>query len=143
MSPPPIAVTSRAAECLSPEFNAPDRADAHPLFTQSNEDLGNRLNGGRPVDDFATHGKTVAQSVASVVAANGTAEDPQAYGEKVARRFCPNILRGPHFAKKVLSSIGGPPSGAHHVPDSNPSTTAKRVLDESLATVKVDQRLNL
>src|SRR5271154_1313306 len=64
----------------------------HPLFTQYNEDLGNRLNAGSPSEDLATHGKTVAQAVAGVVAANGTAEDPRAYGEKVARRFCPNIL---------------------------------------------------
>jgi hypothetical protein len=64
----------------------------HPLFTQYNEDLGNRLNAGRPGDDFATHGATVAKAVAGVVAANGSAEDPRAYGEKVAHRFCPNIL---------------------------------------------------
>lgn len=64
----------------------------HPLFTQFNEDLGNRLNGGRPADDLGTHGATVAKAIAGVVAANGTAEDPRAYGEKVARRFCPNIL---------------------------------------------------
>jgi hypothetical protein len=64
----------------------------HPLFTQFNEDLGNRLNGGRPADDLSTHGKTVAQAIAGVVAANGTAADPQAYGETVARRFCPNLL---------------------------------------------------
>ncbi len=64
----------------------------HPLFTQFNEDLGNRLNAGRPADDLATHGKTVASAVAGVVAAYGTAEDPRAYGEIVARRFCPNIL---------------------------------------------------
>jgi hypothetical protein len=64
----------------------------HPLFTQFNEDLGNRLNAGTPSEDLVTHGKTVAQAIAGVVAANGTAEDPRAYGEKVARRFCPNIL---------------------------------------------------
>jgi hypothetical protein len=64
----------------------------HPLFTQFNEDLGNRLNAGRPSDDFATHGALVAKAIAGVVSASGTAEDPQAYGEKVARRFFPNIL---------------------------------------------------
>jgi len=64
----------------------------HPLFTQYNEDLGNRLNAGRPTDDLATHGPTVAKAIAGVVAAYGTAEDPRAYGEKVARRVCPNIL---------------------------------------------------
>lgn len=64
----------------------------HPLFTQYNEDLGNRLNAGSPTDDLATHGPSVAKAIAGVVAAYGTAEDPRAYGEKVARRFCPNIL---------------------------------------------------
>jgi hypothetical protein len=64
----------------------------HPLFTQFNEDLGNRLNAGRPADDFPTHGATVAKAIAGVVSAYGTAEDPREYGEKVARRFCPNLL---------------------------------------------------
>jgi hypothetical protein len=64
----------------------------HPLFTQFNEDLGNRLNAGRPADDFATYGAAVAKEIAAVVAANGTAEDPRAYAEKVAHRFFPNIL---------------------------------------------------
>ena len=64
----------------------------HPLFTQYNEDLGNRLNAGRPADDFATYGKVVTKAIAGVVSATGTAENPQAYGEKVAHRFFPNIL---------------------------------------------------
>ena len=64
----------------------------HPLFTQFNEDLGNRLNAGRPADDFETHGETIIQSVARVVAAYGTAEDPRAYAEKVAHRFFPTML---------------------------------------------------
>ncbi|HVJ55012.1 MAG TPA: DUF4331 family protein [Aliidongia sp.] len=64
----------------------------HPLFTQYNEDLGNRLNAGRPADDFATYGETVIKAISGVVAANGTAEDPRAYAEKVAHRFFPNIL---------------------------------------------------
>lgn len=64
----------------------------HPLFTQYNEDLGNRLNAGSPTTDFATYGATVAKSVAGVVSAYGTAQDAQAYGEKVAHRFFPNML---------------------------------------------------
>ena len=64
----------------------------HPLFTQFNEDLGNRLNAGRPADDFATYGGVVGKAIASVVAANGTSEDPQAYGAMVAHRFFPNIV---------------------------------------------------
>lgn len=64
----------------------------HPLFTQYNEDLGNRLNAGRPSDDFATYGEAVTKAIAGVVSANGTAQDAKAYAEKVAHRFFPNIL---------------------------------------------------
>ncbi len=63
-----------------------------PLFTQYNEDLGNRLNAGRPHEDFATHGEIVTNGIARVVAAYGTAEDPLAYAEKVAHRLLPNML---------------------------------------------------
>jgi hypothetical protein len=64
----------------------------HPLFTQFNEELGDRLNTGRPADDFATYGAVVGKAIAAVVAATGTSEDPEGYGEKVARRFFPNVL---------------------------------------------------
>ena len=64
----------------------------HPLFTQYNEDLGDHLNAGVPADDYATYGDLVSKEIAGVVAAYGTAEDPQAYGEKLAHRFFPNML---------------------------------------------------
>lgn len=64
----------------------------HPLFTQYNEDLGNRLNAGRPADDFATYGEQVIDAIAAVVGAYGTAQDPRAYAEKVAHRLFPNML---------------------------------------------------
>ena len=64
----------------------------HPLFTQYNTELGNHLNAGCPAEDFATHGETVINAIAGAVAANGTAEDPRGYAEKVAHRFCPNVL---------------------------------------------------
>ena len=44
--------------------------------------------------DFATYGAVVGKAVAGVASANGTAEDPKACGEKVARRLFPNILSG-------------------------------------------------
>ena len=42
----------------------------HPLFTRHNEDLGNRLNAGRPADDFETYGALFTKSIAGVVGAN-------------------------------------------------------------------------
>jgi hypothetical protein len=64
----------------------------HPLFTQYNEDLGNRLNAGNPSDDFETFGKAAIKAIAGAVRANGTAEDPEWYAMKVARRLFPNLL---------------------------------------------------
>lgn len=64
----------------------------HPLFTQYNEDLGNRLNAGRPSDDFATFGAAVIRDIAGAVKANGSAEDPQGYATRIAHRFFPNLL---------------------------------------------------
>jgi hypothetical protein len=64
----------------------------HPLFTQFNEDLGNRLNAGRPADDFATHGETVIKAIAGAVHANGSCADPEDYATKMPHRCCPNIL---------------------------------------------------
>lgn len=64
----------------------------HPLFTQYNEDLGNRLNAGRPADDFVTYGAGVIKAITGVVSAYGTAKDPTAYAEKLAHRLFPNML---------------------------------------------------
>src|SRR6202030_3822913 len=64
----------------------------HPLFTRHNEDLGNRLNAGRPADDFETYGALLNKSIASGVGANGNADDSVAYGEGGAHRFLPNLL---------------------------------------------------
>jgi hypothetical protein len=63
-----------------------------PLFTQFNEDLGNRLNGGAPATGFEMFGETVIKAVAGVVGAYGTAADPRAYAETVAHRALPNML---------------------------------------------------
>jgi hypothetical protein len=64
----------------------------HPLFTQYDEDLGDRLNTGRPADDFTTHGDVVIREIAGTVAAYGTAGDPDAYADRLAHRLLPNVL---------------------------------------------------
>jgi len=63
-----------------------------PLFTQHNEDPGNRLNAGHPSEDFDTYGEGITKSIAGVVGAYGTAEDPTAYASNFAHRIFPNML---------------------------------------------------
>jgi hypothetical protein len=64
----------------------------HPLFTQFDDDLGDRLNQGVPNQDLETYGDVVIAGIAGVVSAYGTSDDPQAYAETVARRCLPNVL---------------------------------------------------
>jgi len=64
----------------------------HPLFAQLNGELGNRLNAGRPADGHQSFSREIADMVAGVVAAYGTADDPHAYAESVASRIFPNVL---------------------------------------------------
>jgi len=54
--------------------------------------LGNRLNADCPADDFATYGEIVTKTIATMVAATGTAENPNAHAEMVVQRLFPNIL---------------------------------------------------
>jgi hypothetical protein len=78
----------------------------HPLFTQLNEGLGNRLNGGRPSEDPQTYGKLLVDLVAAMVTANGTTEDPGAYAELVVSRFLPNVPRYTLGTPAAFSFVG-------------------------------------
>ncbi|GAB1824084.1 DUF4331 family protein [Herbidospora sp. RD11066] len=64
----------------------------HPLFTQYDEDLGDRLNTNGPADDIRLHGDEVRRKIAGVARAYGTAADPDAYAEMVVGRIFPNML---------------------------------------------------
>ena len=87
------AVASRATEAGGwRTINRVGLPMIHPLFTQYNESLGDRLNSGVPSDDLRAFGEIVTKEIAGVVRAYGTAEDPSAYADGVARRFLPNIL---------------------------------------------------
>ena len=47
---------------------------------------------GHPSEDFATYGAHITKSIAAVVAAYGTAEDPLEYAKKISHRLLPNML---------------------------------------------------
>ncbi len=64
----------------------------HPLFTQYDEDLGDRLNTNGPAEDIELHGEVIRSKVAGVVRAYGTAADPEAYAQTVMERMLPNML---------------------------------------------------
>ncbi|WP_329100708.1 DUF4331 domain-containing protein [Micromonospora sp. NBC_01699] len=63
-----------------------------PIFWPTDTDFSNPANFRHPCDDMRAGGAEIATAVASVVAANGTAPDPQAYGRSVAEQVYPDLL---------------------------------------------------
>src|SRR5262249_14259711 len=50
-------------------------------------------NSRHPSEDFGGDGHNIADRVAAVVAAGGTSDDPQGYGQTVARELLPDVLQ--------------------------------------------------
>jgi hypothetical protein len=63
-----------------------------PIFWPDDTKFTYPANGRHPSQDFAADGAKLGKSVAAVVAATGTSDDPQGYGERVARALFPDVL---------------------------------------------------
>ncbi|SEG92258.1 protein of unknown function [Actinacidiphila yanglinensis] len=63
-----------------------------PIFAQFDDELAEKLNQTPPAQDEEAFGDVITERVAAVVAARGTASDPQSYGRDVARRLLPDML---------------------------------------------------
>ena len=63
-----------------------------PIFWPDDTDFSNPANTRHPSDDFAADGKYLGDQVATVVAASATSDDPQGYGQTVARQLLPDVM---------------------------------------------------
>jgi hypothetical protein len=63
-----------------------------PIFWPDDTDFSNPANSRHPSADFNADGKYLSDRVAAVVAASGTSNDPQGYGEAVARMLLPDVM---------------------------------------------------
>jgi hypothetical protein len=63
-----------------------------PIFWPGDVQFTNPANTRHPAQDAADDGGHLAEQVAAVVAAGGTAGDPRGYGETVARELYPDVL---------------------------------------------------
>ena len=63
-----------------------------PIFWPGDTDFSNPANTRHPEDDAAADGSYIAEHVAGVVAALGTAEDAAGYGRAVADELFPDVL---------------------------------------------------
>ena len=63
-----------------------------PIFWPGDTDFSNPANTRHPSEDFGAAGKYIGDQVAAVVAASGTSDDPQGYGQTVAADLFPDVL---------------------------------------------------
>jgi len=64
-----------------------------PIFWPDDTDFSNPANERHPSADFNADGKHIGDLIAAVVSASGTSDDPEGYGETVARALFPDVLR--------------------------------------------------
>jgi hypothetical protein len=63
-----------------------------PIFWPNDTHFTNPANTRHPSKDFEAEGKHIAEHIAAVVAASGTSDDPEGYGQTVARELFPDVL---------------------------------------------------
>jgi hypothetical protein len=63
-----------------------------PIFWPDDTDFSHPANTRHPSADFHDDGKYIGDLVAAVVAASGISDDPQGYGQTVARNLFPDVL---------------------------------------------------
>jgi hypothetical protein len=63
-----------------------------PIFWPNDTDFSDPANIRHPSEDFSAAGQFIAHQIAAVVSGSGTSDDPQGYGQTVARRLFPDVL---------------------------------------------------
>jgi hypothetical protein len=63
-----------------------------PIFWPDDVHFTNHQNTRHPSQDFNDIGTYIGDKVSAVVAASGTSDDPQGYGQTVARELLPDVL---------------------------------------------------
>jgi len=63
-----------------------------PIFWPNDTKFDNPANWRHPSEDFDAVGKYIGDQIAAVVSALGSSEDPEVYGQAVARTLFPDVL---------------------------------------------------
>ena len=63
-----------------------------PIFWPGDTDFSDPANTRHPSEDFGAVGRYIGEQVAAVVAASGTSDDPESYGQAVAAGLFPDVL---------------------------------------------------
>jgi Domain of unknown function (DUF4331) len=100
-----------------------------PIFWPDDTDFSNPANSGHPSTDFAAMGKYIGEQVAAVVSASGTSDDPQGYGEIVARELFPDVLS---YVVGMPATYGFANRNGRTMADNAPEAMLSLVLDTAV-----------
>jgi hypothetical protein len=100
-----------------------------PIFWPNDTDFSNPANTRHPSEDVAAAGKHLAEQVAAVVAAGGTADDPQGYGETVAHELFPDMLP---YVVGTPATYGFAGFNGRTLADNAPEAMLSLVLDKAV-----------
>ena len=112
-----------------------------PIFWPNDTDFSDPSNTRHPSQDVNAAAKYIGEQIAAVVAAAGTSDDPQGYGQTVARDLLPDVLSyvvGIGWRRDLYKRLGGRAAG-HVQPRlaANADTWDDRAYFGAHATLKV------
>ena len=100
-----------------------------PIFWPDDTDFSNPANTRHPSADFNAAGKYIGEQVAAVVSASGTSDDPQGYGETVARELFPDVLP---YVVGTPAAYGFAARNGRTLADNAPEVMLSLVLDTAV-----------
>jgi hypothetical protein len=100
-----------------------------PIFWPGDTDFSNPANQRHPSADFGADGKHIGDLVAAAVAANGTSDDPEGYGQTVARALFPDVLP---YTVGTPATFGFAVRNGRKLADNAPEAMLSLVLDTAV-----------
>jgi len=100
-----------------------------PIFWPDDTDFSNPANTRHPSADFNADGKDIADQVSAVVAATGTSDDPDGYGQIVARTLFPDVL---HYVVGAPATYGFATRNGRALADNAPEAMLSLVLNAAV-----------
>ena len=100
-----------------------------PIFWPDDTRFTNPANTRHPSADFNAVGKYIGELIAAVVSASGTSDDPQGYGETVARELVPDILP---YVVGTPATYGFAVRNGRTLADNAPEVMLSLVLDKAV-----------
>ncbi|MFB3764673.1 MAG: DUF4331 family protein [Methanotrichaceae archaeon] len=112
------------------QINREGQPMIQPIFNPDDSERSSAYNTTQPREDRAIYGPLVSKLVAGIIAAMGTSDDPQAYGELVAALCFPDIL---HYEIGTPAVFGFAKRNGRALTDNAPEVMFSIVVNAALS----------